>query len=150
MFHRTLLVGLLVTSIASGACAAAAEWETNYAKALAKAKAENRRVLLDFTGSDWCPPCMALRKQVFSNPAFSAYAQKKLILVEVDYPKRKMQSTQLKSQNDKLGRQYGINDKVFPTIVLLDSAGKTVREFSGYDGETAADLIAWIEGKKRM
>src|SRR3954464_13219095 len=113
MFIRKPLVVLIVL-FALLQAAAAADWQTDYAKALQLAKAQNKRVLLDFTGSDWCPPCIALRKQVFSNAAFSAYAQKKLILVEVDYPKRKTQSAQLKSQNDKLGWQYGINDKVFP------------------------------------
>jgi thioredoxin-related protein len=93
---------------------------------------------------------MALRKQVFSTPAFQAYAQKNLILVEVDYPQRKKQPAGVKSQNEKLSKDYGIDDKGFPTIILLDPAGKTVREFSGYDDANTADLIAWIEGKKKM
>jgi thioredoxin-related protein len=148
MIHRTFLVFLLL--LISAIPGWAAEWQSDYSKALQIAKAQNKRVLLDFTGSDWCPPCMALRKQVFSTPAFQAYAQKNLILVEVDYPQRKKQSAGLKSQNEKLSKDYGIDDKGFPTVVLLDPAGKTVREFSGYDGANTADLIAWIEGKKKM
>jgi thioredoxin-related protein len=69
--------------------------------------------------------------------------------VEVDYPQRKKQSSELKQQNEKLSRQYGIDEKGFPTIVLLDPAGKVIREFTGYDGDTTADLIAWIEGKTK-
>src|SRR3954469_10978566 len=80
---------------------AAADWETDYAKALQMAKAQNKRVLLDFTGSDWCPPCIALRKRVFTSAEFRAYAQKNLILVELDFPRQKQQSAQLKSQNEK-------------------------------------------------
>src|SRR3954471_17955895 len=129
---------------------AAADWQTDYAKALEMAKAQNKQVLLDFTGSDWCPPCIALRKRVLTSAEFGAYAQKNLILVEVDYPQRKKQSAELKAQNEKLSRQYGIDEKGFPTIILVDPAGKVAREFTGYDGATTADLIAWIEGKKKM
>jgi protein disulfide-isomerase len=141
---------LLAVLLATCAAALAADWQTDYARALQMAKAENKRVLLDFTGSDWCPLCMALRKQVFSTPAFRAYADKNLILVEVDYPRRKQQSAELKIQNEKLARDYSIDEKGFPTVVLLDPAGKTIREFSDYGGANTADLIAWIEGKKKM
>ena len=129
---------------------AGAEWETDYEKALAKGKTENKEVLLDFTGSDWCGPCIELRKRVFSRPEFNAYAAKTLVLVEIDYPQRKKQSAELKTQNEKLSHQYGIDEKGFPTIVLLNPAGKVLREFSGYDGESVADIIAWIEGRKKM
>jgi protein disulfide-isomerase len=149
MFDRKVCVVSLVFALASSALAGA-EWQTDYAKALETAKAENKRVLLDFTGSDWCGPCIELRKRVLSRPDFAAYAEKNLILVEIDYPKRKEQSARLKTQNEKLSTQYGIDEKGFPTIVLLDSNGKVAREFTGYDGSTAADLIAWIEGRKKM
>ena len=129
---------------------AAGSWETDYGRALAKAKSENKKVLLDFTGSDWCGPCIELRKRVLSRPEFQAYADKNLVLVEIDYPQRKQQSAELKKQNEKLSKEYGIDAKGFPTIVLLDSNGKVVREFTGYDGEPIGDLIAWIEGKKKM
>ena len=146
MFDRKLYLVLSFVFLASGALAVAG-WETDYSKALAKAKAENKRVLLDFTGSDWCGPCIELKKEVFSKSDFAAYAAKNLVLVEIDYPRRKEQSAELKKQNDKLGKQYGIDEKGFPTIVLLDPSGKTVREFTGYGGDTSAELIAWIEGK---
>jgi protein disulfide-isomerase len=149
MFHRKFYVALFLLSLANSAVAAS-EWETDYGKALEKAKAENKRVLLDFTGSDWCGPCIELRKRVFSQPDFSAYANKTLVLVEIDYPRRKKQSAALKQQNAKLEKQYGIDVKGYPTIILLDPTGKVTREFTGYDGETTADLIAWIDGKKKM
>jgi thioredoxin-related protein len=148
MTRRSFLVFLLL--LPSVISVWAGEWQTDYAKALHTAKAENKQVLLDFTGSDWCPPCLALRKQVFSTPAFQAYAEKNLILVEIDFPQRKEQSAELKNQNERLAKDFAVDDKGFPTVILLDPAGKTVREFSGYDGETTADFIAWIEGKKKM
>ena len=135
--------------LATSVTASGADWQTDYGKALQTAKSQNKRVLLDFTGSDWCGPCIQLKKQVFSRPEFRAYADKNLILVEVDYPQRNKQSAELKKQNEKLSQQYGIDEKGFPTIVILDPAGKKVRELTGYEGETTADFIAWIEGKTK-
>ncbi len=148
MFHRILS---LVLFVLVGTCAGAfaADWQTDYAKALALAKSQNKRVLLDFTGSDWCGPCIELRKRVLSRPDFGAYADKNLVLVEIDYPQRKKQSDELKTQNEKLSKQCGIDEKGFPTIMLLDPSGKVLREFTGYDGETTAGFISWIEGKEK-
>jgi thioredoxin-related protein len=148
MFRRNLFAVLLAfLSLAN--VAAAGDWPTDYAKALETAKAQNKRVLLDFTGSDWCGPCIQFKKQVFSRPEFAAYAEKNLVLVEVDYPQRKKQSPELVKQNDRLSKQYGIEAKGFPTVVLLDPNGKILRELTGYDGESVAELIAWIEGKAK-
>jgi thioredoxin-related protein len=149
MLYRKFCLTLFLIGLTSGAFAAAG-WETDYGKAVARAKAENKLVLLDFNGSDWCGPCIDLRKRVFSSKEFAAYAAKNLVLVDLDFPQRKKQSAELKKQNEKLGKQYEIDDKGFPTIILLDPAGKVLREFSGYDGEPSADVIAWIEGKKKM
>lgn len=144
---RLKLISLLLGFLITAQLALAADWPTDYAKALETAKRENKRVLLDFTGSDWCGPCIQLNKRVFSRPEFIDYAAKNLVLVEVDYPQQKKQSPALVQQNERLAKQYGLDEKGFPTLVLLDPAGKIVRELSGYDGETSADLIAWIEGK---
>ncbi len=149
MSHRRFFLTAFLL-LAAAALATAGEWQTDYAKALATAKEQNKQVLLDFTGSDWCGPCIELGKRVFSQAEFHKYAEKNLIFVEVDYPQRKKQSPELKSQNEKLAKQYGIDEKGYPTIVLLDPNGKTVREFSGYSGEGVADIIAWIEGKKKL
>jgi protein disulfide-isomerase len=148
MSHRNLLLIAIIFLTTLGV-AAAADWQTDYARALETAKAQNKQVLLDFTGSDWCGPCIEFKKRVFARPEFRSYADKNLILVEVDYPQRKKQSAELKKQNEKLAKQYGIDEKGYPTVVLLDPAGKIVREFTGYDGETPASLIAWIEGKPK-
>src|SRR5689334_15851945 len=64
----------------------AAEWLTDLPTALAKAKAEGKSVLMDFTGSDWCPWCIRLRKEIFDQTAFQKFADENLILVELDFP----------------------------------------------------------------
>ena len=147
MSHRNLLLSAILFLAASGVTCAA-DWQTDYVEALEMAKAQNIPVLLDFTGSDWCGPCIEFKKRVFSRPEFGAYAEKNLVLVEVDYPQRKKQPPEVVKQNERLARQYGIEEKGYPTIVLLDPAGKVIREFTGYDGETPAQFIAWVEGKK--
>ena len=146
MSHRNRFFGLVVF-LATSCVVSAADWPTDYDKALQTAKAENKRVLLDFTGSDWCGPCIQLKRRVFSRPEFISYAEKNLVLVEIDYPQLKKQSASLVKQNERLAKQYGIDEKGYPTLVLLDPSGKIVREVSGYDGENATDMIAWIEGK---
>ena len=146
MSLRNLLL-VLTVFVGTAPFVSAAEWQTDYDKALQTAKASNKRVLLDFTGSDWCGPCIQLKQRVFSRPEFTTYAEKNLVLVEVDYPQRKKLAPALVKQNERLAKQYGIDEKGFPTLVLLDPAGKIVREVSGYDGENAGEIIAWIEGK---
>ena len=54
------------------------QWQTDYEQALATAKSTNKRVLLDFTGSDWCGPCIQMEKTVFTKAAFLNYAKQNL------------------------------------------------------------------------
>lgn len=104
-------------------------WMSDFDAAKAKSKAENKPMLVDFTGSDWCGWCIKLDKEVFSKAAFKDYASENLILVEIDFPRRKEQSAELKAQNEALAEQYGIRG--FPTILLMDSDGKVI-ERTGY------------------
>ena len=127
----------------------AAEWRSDYDKALADAKASNKYVLLDFNGSDWCPPCIEMKKVAFSKPAFLTYASKNLILVDVDYPQRKKLPAAVIKQNDRLAKQYDIERSGYPTVVLLDPNGKVLDRLEGYNGETSADMIAWVEKAKK-
>jgi len=76
--RKSLVALLLLFVLLKGA---AADWQSDYGKALATAKSENKKVLLDFTGSDWCGPCIEFRKRVLSQPEFRAYAYKNLVLV---------------------------------------------------------------------
>jgi thioredoxin-related protein len=106
------------------------QWLTDVPKAQEKAKAEQKLVMMDFTGSDWCPWCIKLNKEVFSTPEFVEYANKNLVPVEVDFPNKKKQPAELKKANQDLQKKYGV--KGFPTVVVLDSTGKKLGEL-GYE-----------------
>lgn len=138
-----IAVALLLSAVS---LMAKADWSTDYAASLAKAKAENKMVLMDFTGSDWCPACMMISRDVFSKPEFLAYAKDNLELVEVDFPMRKSQPDDVKAQNAKLQEEYAIEG--FPTIVVLNPEGKKVAQMVGYAGGGAKAFIAELEKLK--
>ncbi|MEO6182790.1 MAG: thioredoxin family protein [Verrucomicrobiota bacterium] len=119
----------LLTCFAVFQLNAAEAWLTDLPKAQAEAKAEKKLVLLDFTGSDWCGWCIKLHKEVFSTPEFAEYAKKNLVLVEVDFPNKKKQTTELKKANDVLQQKYGVRG--YPTIIVLNGEGKKVGQL-GY------------------
>ncbi len=102
----------------------ATNWETDFEKALATAKASGKHMLLDFSGSDWCGWCIRLEKEVFSQDAFKDFAKENLVCVLVDFPRAKEQTDKLKQQNLELARKYGI--KGYPTIIILGPDGKPV------------------------
>ena len=118
-------------------------WMTDFEAAKVKAKAENKPMLLDFTGSDWCGWCIKLDKEVFGEAAFKDYAAAELVLVELDFPEGKGQSAELKAQNEALAKQYGVRG--FPTILLLSPDGKLI-EKTGYERGGAEAYVEHIKG----
>lgn len=127
--------------------AAEGEWLTDLTKAQEKAKAEKKLVLLDFTGSDWCPPCKNLHKTVLVSPEFTQFAKDNLVLVEIDFPNNKPQSAELKAANKELAKKFGITG--YPTIVVLDGSGKEVFKKVGYGGTPAKDYVADLAKLKK-
>ena len=123
--------GKLNQHVAASPTPATEGWLTDYKSAQEQAKASNRLLLLQFTGSDWCPPCRMLRKQVFSTREFVDYASKNFVLVELDFPRTKMLAPEIAQQNQILAQHFGI--QVFPSIIILNSDGKKVGELIGYD-----------------
>ena len=123
-----------------------AAWLDNYEKALAQAKAENKAVLLDFTGSDWCGWCIKMVKETLSQKEFTDYAAKNLVLVEVDFPNKKEQSEEIKKQNAELQKKF--DAKGFPTFVLVDKDGKELGKQVGYLAGGPSAFIAKLDGWK--
>mgnify|MGYP001191790771 CR=1 FL=1 len=103
-------------------------WTDNFEEAKARAKAENRFMVLDFTGSDWCGWCIKLDKEVFSKSDFQNYAQEKLVCVVVDFPRKKL-SGNVAKQNEELAKQFGIRG--YPSIIVLDPNGEKIGQ-TGY------------------
>ena len=135
------------TAAIASASAQEAQWLTDKAKAFEKAKAENKAVLMDFTGSDWCGWCIKMKKETLDTKAFADYAGKHLVLLEVDFPRSKEQSAELKAQNEALGKQYGAEG--FPTFVLVDKTGKELGKQVGFLQGGPSAFIAMLEGFRK-
>jgi protein disulfide-isomerase len=122
--------------------AAKAGWLTSFEKAQREAEAQNKLLLMDFTGSDWCGWCIMLDKEVFSKQEFKEYASKNLVLLEVDFPKMKPMPPETVAQNKHLAMQYQIQS--FPTIVVLNGSGQVVGALGYMRGGPGA-FIAELE-----
>jgi thioredoxin-related protein len=141
---RRLFFLLVMCAVCQTVRSESVEWFTDAEAAQAKAKAENKLVLLDFTGSDWCIWCKKLKRDVFDKPEFAQFAESKLVLVEVDFPQHKTLTDAQQQANARLEKTYGINS--YPTIILLDSDGKQVARM-GYVFGGASAFIAKLERK---
>ena len=119
----------IVVAACIAPCFAAEGWLTDMDAAKKEAAEQKKDLMIEFTGSDWCPPCMQLRANVFSKPDFQKEAQKNFVLLELDYPRSKEQSAEVKAANQKLAEQYGVTS--FPTIVFADASGKPFGGFVG-------------------
>ncbi len=145
---KKLLVTLAVATLFWQANAAESTWLTDLPKAQEQAKKESKMVLMDFTGSDWCPWCIKFKKDVLDTAEFQAYAAKNVVLVEVDFPsKKKEQSADLKQANDALKAQYDVHG--FPTLVVLDKDGKEIGRQVGYAEGGPKAFIEKLEGYKK-
>jgi thioredoxin-related protein len=127
---NTLLKSLaIVIASSSLALAAGKGWETNWEAAKAKSKAENKPILINLTGSDWCGWCIKLEKEVFSSKEFQEFAAANVVLFEADFPKKKAVPAELKAQNEILKKEYLAGG--YPTVYLLDAEGKKLSEDIG-------------------
>ena len=109
------------------------EWEVHYDAALAKAKAEHKKVYVLSTGSDWCPWCVKLRNDVLMKPKFKAFAKKNLVLLYLDSPSKKKLSPEQQQHNDTVRTMLKFEDGV-PSAKILDENGQILAEQSGYAG----------------
>ena len=106
-------------------------WVATYKDALKKSKKEKKPVLIYFTGSDWCGPCKVLDRDLFQTEKFKAIADKDLVLLEVDIPRRKdIVSEDKMSENLYLQSKYKV--KAFPTLMMVNHRGKKIAEKKGY------------------
>jgi protein disulfide-isomerase len=128
-WHLTALFAIFVT----GANAAVLPgWHTNFVVAHSQSKAEGKLMLVHFSGSDWCGWCIKLQKEVFQKPEFQDYARSNLVLVSVDFPKRKALPPAVQEANQALAAKYQVEG--FPTLLVLDSDGAKLGVMAFGDG----------------
>ncbi len=131
---------LAIAALASFATASVPEgWSDDLEAAFKKAKEENKAVLVEFTGSDWCPPCIMMRKNVFTKKEFIEGASEKYILVELDFPNG---DPEVKKKNQPYAKEYKITG--FPTVVLFDSEGKEFTRFTASRYRTVDEFLKHI------
>jgi thiol:disulfide interchange protein len=124
-----------------------AVWREDLPGALKQAQSENKLVLLDFTGSDWCPWCIKFDQEVLSTGKFASYAANKLELVKLDFPRSTPQSDDRKRANAILAKQFGVDG--YPTYVLLNAAGKELGRQVGYREGGPDAFVGELDGFSR-
>jgi thioredoxin-related protein len=109
------------------------QWLTDFNLAKQSAANDHKYILLNFSGSDWCGPCIKMKQEVFESEEFSAIAAKQLVLVRADFPRAKKNklSPEQTKHNEGLAEKYNPSG-FFPFTVLLDANGKVLKEWNGY------------------
>src|SRR5262249_13957052 len=120
---------LLAALVLAAPLQASPQWLEDYDAALKTASTTGKYVLVDVTGSDWCPPCQQMEAEVFTRPAFSAVADK-YVLLRLDFPHKIPQSEKLKAQNKRLAEKYPFDS--VPTYFMLDGQGQAFGKYTGY------------------
>ncbi|MFK7050463.1 Disulfide bond reductase DsbH precursor [Flavobacterium columnare] len=127
------------------------EWHTDVKKAVALAKKQDKPLFFFFTGSDWCGWCIRLQKEVFKTPEFEKWAKENVILVELDFPRRTEQATELKTQNTQLQQLFQVQG--YPTVWFVqaqEKEGKINFQQLGSTGYVAGGPAVWIDGANKI
>jgi protein disulfide-isomerase len=138
-YKKTPITG---SSIASGDAGAFGDWWQDEKQAFKLAKEQDKPLLMLFTGSDWCVGCRLMKRDIFDNPEFKAYASNELILLKVDFPRQVELGEAVKEQNDALKNRWKIEE--FPTILLLNAKGKLIERLS-YSDLGAKEYVEFLK-----
>jgi len=134
-----VVVWLTFLSLGPGLHAA---WLTDLGSAKLRMAAENKPMLMLFTGSDWCPACKNLKREVLSSPEFAVYADANLVLLELDFPRYHVLPATQKQANAELSKAYNI--RYYPTMILVDPRGQEVVR-PHYDGSGAREFLNTLD-----
>jgi thioredoxin-related protein len=123
----------------------------NWQQALTAASSEHKNVLLIFSGSDWCIPCIRMEKEVFEKEAFDHYAKQHLVVVHADFPRLKKHQLpkDQQKQNEALAEQYNKQGS-FPFTVLVDASGKVLKEWEGVVASSPKQFIDQLEAPRNV
>lgn len=121
-------------------------WETDFNKAQHSAQSEHKLILLNFSGSDWCGPCIRMHDEIFENSSFTGYANDHLVLVNADFPRLKKHelSKDQQAKNDQLADKYD-KEGVFPLTVLLTADGKVLKEWKGFPPVSSEEFTKQVK-----
>ena len=148
---RVFYLALLWAFLSVGANASAQsgsndiKWQHRYEEAARQAAAEHKPILMVFAGSDWCKPCIMLRREVWDTPAFRDYAKEHFVLLELDFPrfKKNQLPEEQKKDNEQLAERYN-QEGVFPLVVLTDEQGHILGK-TGYQPGGPEKYISHLE-----
>lgn len=132
-------------TLTAAALAADGPWLTNYDEALAKAKAENKLLMVEFHGSDWCPPCIKLNAEVLTTETFKAFAKEELVLLNVDFPRKTPLSDEQRSHNEALAQKFALQG--VPMVVLLDAEGEVLDKMVGFPRGGLEGFMTFLQAK---
>lgn len=120
--------------------------QSNLETAKTQALNEHKKVLLYFSGSDWCAPCMKFKKTIIQDETFKSFADSSLVIVNADFPRKKENklSKELTEQNELLAEKYNPNGS-FPLILLLDSSGKILKKWEGNPNVPVNEFIKSLQ-----
>ena len=127
-----------------------ASWIGNFTEAQKQAKATHKQILINFSGSDWCGPCIRLRKEILESESFEGYASAHLLLVRADFPRQKknqLSKEQIKL-NESLAEVYNKDGK-FPYTVLVDENGKVLKSWDGFPDESPQAFVTELDKLKK-
>lgn len=122
------------------------DWLTNFNTATETAARENKNILLNFSGSDWCGPCIIMKREVFETEFFRSYASDNLVLLRADFPrlkKNQLEKSQLE-HNEALAEKYNPNGK-FPLTLLLNAKGEIIHTWDGFNNQTPEAFVAELK-----
>ena len=136
---------LLITLLGSLALSTT-NWQTDFEKAKQSAQAENKLIVLNFSGSDWCGPCIRMHSEIFESETFSKYAAEHLVLVNADFPrlKKNQLSKEQQKKNDQLADVYD-REGIFPLTLLITPDGKVVKTWEGFPNISADQFTEEIK-----
>ncbi len=118
------------------------QWGADFEKAKVEAAQNHKYIVINFSGSDWCGPCIKLTREVLETPEFLTFATKNLALVRADFPRLKKNQLDKKQtlHNESLAEKYNQEGK-FPLTVLVNADGKVLKEWDGYPAGISPKLF---------
>jgi len=121
------------------------DWHESWETAVSESRSTGRPILADFTGSDWCHWCTKLKQDVFESPSFREWSKENVVLLEIDFPKRRNQAADIKQQNEQLAARYRISS--YPTVLMLAPDGQVIGQVKYQQGMSAT---SWVQAANAL